>query len=169
MAERAGVALGTIFAHFPDKGALLIAAVLDDLATTDQQILATLPGEAPIREQILHVAAGGFGYWCERPRLSVTLLREMWFVQGAGADQRREETARFLQFVAELLRSGQRRGEIRDDADVHQAAESMYSFYVGQLIRAAADGNLDQKRLLTVTRTFLDQLLTGIGGGGQYA
>ena len=43
VAAEAGVAAGTIFTHFPDKGALLIAAILEDLAETDRRIAETLP------------------------------------------------------------------------------------------------------------------------------
>ena len=118
VAAKAEVGLGTIFAHFPDKGELLIAALLEDLAQTDQKILETLPADAPIKEQIMHLAEAGFGYWCRRPALSATLLREMWFVQGEWAEKRREETARFIDFVVELLEGSRRRGEIRDDVDL---------------------------------------------------
>jgi AcrR family transcriptional regulator len=79
VAAEAGVATGTIFTHFPDKGALLIATLLEDLAETDRRILETLPG-SPIRAQIIHMAAAGFGYWCRRPELSATLLREMYLI-----------------------------------------------------------------------------------------
>ena len=42
VAAEAGVAAGTIFTHFPDKGALLLAALLEDLAAIDQRILERL-------------------------------------------------------------------------------------------------------------------------------
>jgi AcrR family transcriptional regulator len=163
VASNAEVGLGTIFAHFPDKGALLIAALLEDLARTDQRILETLPEEAPIKEQIMHLAEAGFGYWCRRPALSATLLREMWFVQGQWAEKRREETARFIDFVFRLLDEARRRGEIRADVDLRRTAEALYSFYVGIIIRAAGDGRLDLGALLEDTEDFVGQLLAGLG------
>jgi AcrR family transcriptional regulator len=163
VAHRAGVGLGTIFSHFDDKGALLIAAVLDDLAETDRQILESLPQDASIHEQIMHVAAGGFGYWCRRPALSATLLREMWFIRGPSADQRRDETARFIEFGASLLTRAQKRGEIRDDVDLNTIAELLYSFYVGTILRAAADDRFDQQELLAAMHEFVGVLLGGIG------
>ena len=163
MAAKAEVGLGTIFAHFPDKGELLIAALLEDLAQTDQKILETLPADAPIKEQIMHLAEAGFGYWCRRPALSATLLREMWFVQGEWAEKRREETARFIDFVVELLEGSRRRGEIRDDVDLRHTAEALYSLYVGIVIRAAGDGRLEVEALLEDTEKFVGQLLDGLG------
>ena len=163
VAAKAEVGLGTIFAHFPDKGELLIAALLEDLAQTDQKILETLPADAPIKEQIMHLAEAGFGYWCRRPALSATLLREMWFVQGEWAEKRREETARFIDFVVELLEGSRRRGEIRDDVDLRYTAEALYSLYVGIVIRAAGDGRLEVEALLEDTEKFVGQLLDGLG------
>ena len=163
VAAKAEVGLGTIFAHFPDKGELLIAALLEDLAQTDQKILETLPADAPIKEQIMHLAEAGFGYWCRRPALSATLLREMWFVQGEWAEKRREETARFIDFVVELLEGSRRRGEIRDDVDLRHTAEALYSLYVGIVIRAAGDGRLEVEALLEDTEKFVGQLLDGLG------
>lgn len=162
VAAKAGVGLGTIFTHFPDKSALLIAALLEDLAATDQEILATLPQEAPLREQIMHIAAAGFGYWCARPALSTVLLREMWFVEGEWASKRREETDRFIEFCHRLLVSAQRRGELRSDINLRLTAESMYSLYVGSIVRAASDNDFDVKHLLSHLETFVDQLLAGI-------
>jgi AcrR family transcriptional regulator len=162
VAERAGVALGTIFSHFPDKGALLIAAVLDDLAETDRQIMETMPPHAPIREQILHAAAAGFSYWCRRPGLSKTLLREMWFVRGPWGEERRRETEAFIGSVAGLLEDARRRGEIRTDADLAAVADEMYSFYLGRLIRAAAEDDLDAEKLTADAEVFVDHILAGV-------
>ena len=111
----------------------------------------------------MHLAEAGFGYWCRRPALSATLLREMWFVQGEWAEKRREETARFIDFVVELLEGSRRRGEIRDDVDLRYTAEALYSLYVGIVIRAAGDGRLEVEALLADTEKFVGQLLDGLG------
>ena len=163
VAARAGVALGTIFTHFDDKGALLLAAVLEDLSHTDQQIADGFPAQAGIRDQIMHVAAGGYGYWCSRPALSAELLREMYFIDGPWAQTRQQETARFLDYVAGLLSQGQQRGEIRPDIEPRRIAEALYSFYVGTLIRAAGNNRFELDQLLHETGTFLEQLMQGIG------
>ncbi len=163
LAAKAGVGLGTIFSHFPDKAALLMAALLDDLAQTDQHIVETLPKEATIKDQIMHVAAAGIGYWCQRPELSATLLREMWFVTGPWAQKRREETVRFIEFVYQLLEGARQRGELRSGVDLRHTAEAMYSFYLGSLIRAVGDNRLDADALLRDIEVFVDQLTTGIG------
>ena len=161
VAAEAGVATGTIFTHFPDKGALLIATLLEDLAETDRGIMETLPS-SPIRAQIIHMATAGFGYWCRRPELSATLLREMYFIGGPEAKRRRRETAQFVGFCSELLEDAVGRGELRSDVDCAAVAESLYSFYVGRLTRAAGDDAFHLQPMLTDLESFVDQLLAGI-------
>lgn len=162
VAADAGVALGTIFTHFADKGDLLISALLEDLAATDRRIAETLPA-SPIRSQISHMAAAGFGYWCSRPALSATLLREMYFIAGPSAERRREETSRFVGFFRGLLEDARNRGELKDDLDCAAIAEALYTFYTGRLIRAAGDDDFDLEEMLSDVEVFVDDLLTGIG------
>jgi len=161
VASEAGVATGTIFTHFPDKSALLIATLLEDLAETDRGIMETLPS-SPVRAQVIHMATAGFGYWCRRPELSATLLREMYFIGGPEAERRRRETTRFVGFCRELLEEAVGRGELRPDVDCTAVAESLYSFYVGRLIRAAGDDAFHLQPMLNDMESFIDQLLAGI-------
>ena len=163
VAAAAGVGLGTIFSHFPDKSALLVAALLDDLAEEDRKILATFPADAPVREQIMHFARAGFGYWCRRPALSATLLREMYFIRGPWAENRREETARFIEVIAGVLEGARQRGELRSDADITLAAEALYATYVGLLIGACGENRFELDELKAVFEAFIDTLLQGIG------
>jgi AcrR family transcriptional regulator len=162
VAARAGVATGTIFTHFPDKGALLIEAILEDLAVTDQRIAETLPA-SPIRAQILHMAEAGFGTWCRRPALSSTLLREMYLIDGPSGERRRVETARFVSYCRELLEKARGRGELRYDVDCTAAAHNLYNTYIGRLIQAAGDNDFDLDAMLADFAVFVDQLLAGIG------
>lgn len=161
VAAEAGVAAGTIFTHFPDKGALLIAAILEDLAETDRRIAESLP-PSPIRAQIRHLVKAGFGYWCRRPSLSTTLLREMYFIGGPPAKRRREETERFVGFCRELLENARDRGELRPDVDCGAVARGLYATYTGRLVRAAGDGDFNIEPMLSDLETFVDHLLAGI-------
>ena len=161
VATEAGVATGTIFTHFPDKGALLIDAILEDLAETDRGIAETLP-PSPIRAQIRHLAEAGFGYWCRRPSLSTTLLREMYFIGGPPSERRREETARFVGFCRELLEMARDRGELRPDVDCAAVARGLYAAYIGRLVQAAGDGDFNLEAMLSDLEAFIDHLLAGI-------
>jgi AcrR family transcriptional regulator len=161
VASEAEVATGTIFTHFPDKGALLIAAILEDLAETDRQIAETLP-PCPIRAQIRHMAIAGFAYWCQRPQLSTTLLREMYFITGPPAELRRKETVRFVGFCRSVLEQARDRGELRPDLDCETTAKGLYTYYIGRLVQAAGQDDFGLDAMLADLEAFVDQLLAGI-------
>lgn len=78
-------------------------------------------------------AGNGIGYWCRRPELSATLLREMWFVEGPWVEKRREETDGVIGFVRQLLEGARERGVLRSGVDLRHTAEAMYSFYVVEM------------------------------------
>jgi hypothetical protein len=42
-------------------------------------------------------------------------------------------------------------------------AETLYTFYLGSLVRAAADDRFDREALVKETSTFFEQLLAGVG------
>jgi AcrR family transcriptional regulator len=160
VAAEAGVGLGTIFAHFPDKESLLIAALIDDLDRTSEQAWATLPGEAPLQDQLLHLAREGFVAWARRPALSKVLIREKCFTPGPARDQLRALDERALARVAELLEEGRSRGELRADADPVLAARTAFSFYLITVLEEP-DGT-DVDTMTEQARRFLAQLFAGI-------
>lgn len=82
IAKYACVGTGTVFSHFPDKLSLLIAALLDDLASTHEEALKTLPENTHVCDKFLHFANYFYSYYLKRPGLSRTLLKEMIFAKG---------------------------------------------------------------------------------------
>ena len=54
LAKEAGVGLGTIFKHFPDKPSLLVEAYKGDLGSIIIEAFKTIP-ESGIKNQLLHV------------------------------------------------------------------------------------------------------------------
>ena len=81
LAQRAGVGLGTIFKHFPDKPSLLVAAFQDDLGRVVQESFRTLPKKG-IKSQLLHLTRKLFDFYANNHRFSRTLIREGLFMEG---------------------------------------------------------------------------------------
>jgi AcrR family transcriptional regulator len=113
VARAAGVAHGTVFLHFPTKAALFAAAVTEPLREIERAMLVAQEGLGP----------------AERLRLSVPrhlefilqrreYLRLAQFVLGHRdrfpdlAGELFAFAGRFCEAVAQLLREGQRRGEV---------------------------------------------------------
>jgi AcrR family transcriptional regulator len=163
LAGKAGVALGTIGAHFTDKESLLVAVLVDDLERIQKKALDALPEEAPLEDRFLHLARAGYVFWGKRPGLSRVLLKEMWFLQGPWAERMRALDHQAVEQHAEWLRSAQERGFVRGEADVQLAARTGFAFYLTTILSALDSPSYDVEKMVEDTRRFLQQLFDGIG------
>lgn len=83
VAARAGVAVGTLFAHFPDKPALVSALLEDRVEAALTQALGSLPPGGLVAE-LVHVAETLYRSYDERPDLARVLVQHTLFAEGAG-------------------------------------------------------------------------------------
>jgi len=175
VAKKAGVGLGTIFSHFPDKESILISSLIDDLEQTNQKAWETMPRGVPVKEKMLHLAKKGYEAWLQRPALSKVLLREMCFTPGPDRDVLRAIDREFMKQVAEMLEIAKQQGELRSDVDTVLATKSAFSVYLTTVLfwlndSASPDSesnsdDISSKLELMVgeTKRYLDQLFAGIG------
>ncbi len=179
VAAHAGVGLGTIFNHFPDKESLLIATLIDDLHKVDQLAWKTMPVGVSVMERMLHLAREGFRSWLQQPALSSVLIREMCFTAGPARDQLRALDRQAMQRVAGLLEEARQQGEIRSETDPELAARTVFSFYLTTVLfwldeantrGATNDGESGRdplvsrlEQMVEDSRRFLEQLFNGIG------
>ena len=134
VASEAGVGLGTILTHFPDKESLLIATLLDEMENFQTLQWETMPPDAPLREQLVHLARAGFEAWLHRPALSRVMLREMLFKPGPARDHLQRLDQQAIQRLANHLEAAKKRGEVRADADTSLAARTAFSYYLSVVL-----------------------------------
>lgn len=159
VASTAGVALGTIFVHFPDKGSLLIEALLDDLDDINAEVFADLP--EGIEDQIVHLVTCAFDYWARRPELSKVFIRRMWSIEGEAGDRYRREVEEFIAHGAALLEHA-KPDQIRDNVDTHIVAQAIYSFYTMTLLRNLGTEGFGKPEMIDQMRRFVHQLFVGL-------
>lgn len=133
LATRAGVAVGTVFQHFPDKASLLVAAFEDDLAVVIDGAFETLPS-ADLSAQLVHLVCEIFGFYARSPALSRSLLREILFLEGEPGFTLAGLMATFLSRVGGLFQEAIDRGELREDTDIAQSLVAFMSFYLTCLL-----------------------------------
>lgn len=95
VAIAAGVGVGTVFAHFPDKTALFEALLHDHIAGALDAGFATLP-DAPVGEQLLHLSGALYEAYDRAPALSRALIQETLFL----ADRDRPLAKQLARFEA---------------------------------------------------------------------
>lgn len=129
VADRAGVAVGTVFVHVPDKGALLVEALHDDLDRVLTAARAGLPAEP--RAQILHMAGALYRYYAQNPALSAVLIKESLVAplpEGSSSDQ---VLRGFLAQVAGALVAA---GLLRPGVSPLEGATTFFAIYLITLL-----------------------------------
>ena len=163
IATRAGVGVGTVFSHFPDKSSLLIAALLDDLTSTQANAMKSMPKDANVCDRFLHLARFFYTYYSKRPDLSRTLLKELWFVKGEWGGKLTTQAFEFVLLVSNMLDQAKKRKEIRPEADTLLCARAFFSHYLIVLYEGLNSSEVDVKNMIDTLKRMLDQLLTGVG------
>jgi len=131
VAAKAGVAVGTIFRHFPTKADLLAAIMKDTLVRVAERMAAPDAGLFTVFAELVRESAA--------KRSVIDLL--------PGLDMP-ESISRFRAEVAALLDRGHRAGEIRPEVD----ADAVLALLIG-LCRGAQQGGWDddlQARTLAI-------------------
>lgn len=163
IALAAGVGVGTIFSHFPDKPSLLIAALLDDLAKTQTAALKNFPENAPVCDKFLHLARYFYTYYSNRPDLSRTLLKEMWFAGGKWGRELVTQADQFISFVESMLVEAIENGEIRSQTDSRLCARAFFSHYLNVLFAGLSQQDIDVDNMIGLLSDLLNQLMEGVG------
>lgn len=133
LAEQAGVGLGTISKHFPDKSSLLVAAFQEDLSQIIQESFKSLP-KADLKKQLLHLAKDIFAFYADRPDVSRALLKEILFLRGAYGESIDALVYSFLGQIEELIQAAIDNGELKPYVDPKMGAYSFWSFYFMTLV-----------------------------------
>lgn len=163
IAKHAGVGVGTVFSHFPDKSSLLIAVLLDDLTSTQANAMKTMPVDANVCDRFLHLARFFYTYYSKRPDLSRTLLKEFWFVKGEWGEKLTTQAFEFVLLVSSMLEQAKKRKEIRPEADTILCARAFFSHYLIVLYEGMNSPEVDVKTMLGTLKGMLNQLLAGVG------
>lgn len=132
VAERAGVAVGTVFLHFPDKGSLIEALLHDQIEASLGEALASLP-EGDLVAQLLHVAGRLYRAYDADPALSRLYLRESLFLPSNGPRPLSRQLQRFEEWASARCGDAVARGEI-EPLDPRLAFAAFFSFYFAALV-----------------------------------
>ncbi len=119
IAEAAGVSKANIFHHFESKSALYLAVVRCACTDSIERLQQLQHEDGAIPERLADFAASHLHNMLEHERVSRLILREIVGEQGARRAQELAEQVFGENFaiLVEIVRTGQRRGELRADFD----------------------------------------------------
>ena len=160
IASEAGVAVGTVFVHFPDKAALLAATLYEEIERALANAFATLPPDAPIKAQLLHLARSLYEHYGADRALARELLRETLFMGGEWGRRSRRQAEAFIAQVAEMLCAARVSGQLPGDADCQLLATAFFSHYFSVLVTGLRqEVNWDPEVQAMVLAALLDTML----------
>lgn len=164
LARRAGIGLGTIFKHFPDKPSLLVAAFQEDLGRVVQEAFHTLP-ERGIKSQLLHLTEKIYNFYAGNQAFSRTLVKEGLFLGGEYGRILDEQLLTFIRDVAALIGQAVSRREWAPDSDPARGAMAYGSFYLANLIMGLKQPVFNVRGQLELVSELLDNFLPFSGKG----
>lgn len=121
IAQRAGVGIGTLYRHFPERGALVEAAYRQEVADLCDSAQTLLDG-APTAVDALRAWMGRYVRYAATKRGMGAALRA-----AAGSDSSlfAETRTRIIAAIDALLAAGRADGTVRDDVDGEQVMLAM--------------------------------------------
>jgi AcrR family transcriptional regulator len=135
VADRAGVATGTVFVHARDKVDLLCLVMHGEIEATVTSAFATLPGpETPLLERLLHVFRAVFAMYGRHPKLAPAFIKNLPGANGPNGLAVSQNTFEFLGRLAALLSDAQARGEIAGDVPPLLFAQNVFALYYFSLL-----------------------------------
>jgi AcrR family transcriptional regulator len=163
IAQRADVALGTLFNYADDKRDLVFLIfndVLDEL--TDRALAAPHPGD-PLADQLLAVFRCHYVELAKNPVLSRLLLQELTFYsEGKEAGRFHAIRARLIAGIERLVRAAQADGRIGTPEKAAFVARCIFFVYSAALRWWIASPRPDVRRGLAELRRLLALQLDGL-------
>ena len=155
LAKHAGVGLGTIFKHFPDKPSLLAAAFQEDLSKVIRGSFKSLPPFG-IKAQLLHITKNIYDFYAHNPKFSRALIKEVLFLEGEHGEVLNAQIMAFLNEIAELLKTALQNGELRAEINAHDGALAFWSFYFTGLLIGLKGASFDTEEQLRTVETLIE-------------
>lgn len=129
LASHCGVALGTLFKHFPDKPSILVATFEEDIGDVLSKAFKTLP-KNNIHQQLKHVLTEIYGYYAKNHTFSQVLVKESLFLTGPAGQTIHAQTMEFLDRIGVVFVAAAQKNDIAPIKNVMEVTLSFWSFYL---------------------------------------
>ena len=162
IAEKAGVASGTLFLYARDKQDLLFLVFEERLREAVDDSFRSLPPEGPLDEQLMHIFRRLFAMYAESEGVSRMFVKELPGADGPNAERVNGLTLTFFQRVATLVERAQQRGEVRKSAFPLLAAQTCFAVYYMSLMTWLTGFNSLETAFDPLLRSTLDLIMEGL-------
>lgn len=163
IAARAGVASGTLFLYARDKADLLFLVLHDRLSAAVDEGMRTIPIDAPLLEQLLHLFAGFFRVYEQSEEVARAFIKELPGADGPNAQLQNQLTFALITHIAGLVSRAQAKGEIAPDVPPVLLAQNAFALYFFALLAWLGKMTTLEGALDPMLRNSLALHLRGLG------
>lgn len=162
VADRAGVASGTVFVHARDKPDLLALVMFDLLRAASDRGFAAVDPREPLLSQLLTLFRPIFAMYGENQKLAGPFIRTLPGSDGPNGLAVNQLTFEFLGRIAALVTDAQAKGEVAEDVPPLLLAQNVFSLYFAALLSWVSGMTTLETALDPHLRMALDLQLRGV-------
>ncbi len=167
VAQKAGVAEGTVFAHFPDKISLLVATLEEEIYQALAFAEANLQQQAPCKEQILFYAKALYAFYDKRPAFFRVVLSETLFARGEWGKRHEKLNFLFISQLVDCIDNAKIKGEYHQHVNSQVVAEIIFSRYLMGVVGGLQEEMFNAEAALQELSMALVQLEKGLSVQGE--
>ena len=162
LAKAAGVGLGTISLHFKDKKSLLLASFHDEIGLVSMEAIESVPVDASLQEQFLHIYAALYKYYATQTRYLRVVVKEALFARGAWGNAFDEQLQGAIFLVGGLIELAKERGEVKPDINNEHLAALCWGVYLDGLIDGFKQDRFEPEVQAIKVKALLDIIFMGV-------
>lgn len=155
LAQHAGIGLGTIFKHFPDKPSILAAAFEEDLNAVLIDAFKTLPTTG-LTSQLIHITEHIYCFYAANTAFSKALIQEVLFLEGEHGEVLHKQLQSFLREIAILIEKAVENKELKPSIESMDGALAYWSFYFTGLLMGLTEPSFNIPDQLAVVQRLID-------------
>jgi AcrR family transcriptional regulator len=172
IAERAEVALGTLFAYAPTKSELLLMIVNDDIEPLRNACFPQAAATVPLIDMLMGFCEEDMTYWRRHPEIARQARREIGVVllgRAAGPEAVRFASwkPRLLEGVAAIAAAKQTAGRLTRSAPPELVAELWWAIYNQHLHNWLMDERPNMRKGAQDLRRLLELAISGLAPSPQ--
>lgn len=133
IANHAGIGKATVYTYFSGKGDIFLTYCDDELDDAFKQLKITPAAGATLLNQLVEFFMLKFQFITQNREFGRQLLQEMLFPKEVN-EKIKEHDQRYFDYLNDLFRSAQERGELSEDQDLFLLGVHFFSLYMGVLV-----------------------------------
>lgn len=162
IAKEAGVSAASVVVHFKNKGALMEAALTEDIERTTAQALASMPGEQNLAQRLTHIWRAMYTFYDANRKLYRALIRSTVFEPEENTPFLTWQTITFFNLMEQMVDEEKNEGRIARSVDSNILSYSLFSQYFGVLIMFYRDPSMTPAMASDLILAMTQQTLIGL-------